>query len=107
MIYAPGAYTGYGVKTIPTVHEPMDAKKWAQAEAGVPAAAKAIEDEAKVADSAAEEVESCSARRRESRLSPIPDRGPSWPPFSCSITIIRLGSSASYERYRASERGSG
>ncbi|ABF41820.1 Glutamate carboxypeptidase II [Candidatus Koribacter versatilis Ellin345] len=57
MIYAPGAYTGYGVKTIPTVHEPMDAKKWAQADAGVPAAAKAIEDEAKLVDSAAEAVE--------------------------------------------------
>jgi N-acetylated-alpha-linked acidic dipeptidase len=57
MIYAPGAYTGYGVKTIPSVHEPLDAKKWAAAEAGVPAAAKAIEDEAKLVDSAAEAVE--------------------------------------------------
>ena len=57
MIYAPGAYTGYGVKTIPAVHEPLDAKKWAQAEAGVPMAAKAIEDEAKAVDAAADAVE--------------------------------------------------
>jgi N-acetylated-alpha-linked acidic dipeptidase len=57
MIYAPGAYTGYGVKTLPAVHEPLDAKKWSQAEAGVPMAAKAIEDEAKVVDQAAEAVE--------------------------------------------------
>ena len=57
MIYAPGAYTGYGVKTIPAVHEPLDAKKWSQAEAGVPMAAKAIDDEAKLVDAAAEAVE--------------------------------------------------
>jgi N-acetylated-alpha-linked acidic dipeptidase len=57
MIYAPGAYTGYGVKTIPAVHEPLDAKKWSQAEAGVPIAAKAIDDEARVVDQAAEAVE--------------------------------------------------
>ena len=57
MIYAPGAYTGYGVKTIPAVHEPLDAKKWSQAEAGVPMAAKAIDDEAKLVDQAAEAVE--------------------------------------------------
>lgn len=57
MIYAPGAYTGYGVKTIPAVHEPLDAKNWSAAEAGVPMAAKAIEDEAKLVDSAADEAE--------------------------------------------------
>ena len=57
MIYAPGAYTGYGVKTIPTVHEPLDAKKWAEAEAGVPMAAKAIDDEAKLVDAAADQLD--------------------------------------------------
>jgi N-acetylated-alpha-linked acidic dipeptidase len=57
MIYAPGAYTGYGVKTIPAVHEPLDAKKWDAAEAGVPMAAQAIEDEAKAVDAAAEKLE--------------------------------------------------
>jgi N-acetylated-alpha-linked acidic dipeptidase len=61
MIYAPGAYTGYGVKTIPAVHEPLDAKNWAEAEAGVPLAAKAIDDEAKLVDAAAETVEKLAA----------------------------------------------
>jgi N-acetylated-alpha-linked acidic dipeptidase len=27
-IYAPGAYTGYGVKTLPAVHEAMDQHEW-------------------------------------------------------------------------------
>ena len=57
MIYAPGAYTGDGVKTIPPVHEPLDAKKWAEAEAGVPMAAEAIQEEAKVVNDAAAQLE--------------------------------------------------
>jgi N-acetylated-alpha-linked acidic dipeptidase len=36
-IYAPGFYTGYGVKTIPGVREAVDSKDWAlaQKESGV------------------------------------------------------------------------
>jgi N-acetylated-alpha-linked acidic dipeptidase len=36
-IYAPGFYTGYGVKTIPGVREAVDSKNWplAQQEAGI------------------------------------------------------------------------
>ena len=30
-IYAPGLYTGYGVKTIPGVREAVDAKRWEEA----------------------------------------------------------------------------
>ncbi len=33
-IYAPGAYTGYGVKTIPAVREMMEEDKWADADNG-------------------------------------------------------------------------
>ena len=33
-IYAPGAYTGYGVKTIPAVREMMEEDKWQDADAG-------------------------------------------------------------------------
>ncbi len=36
-IYAPGAYTGYGAKTVAAVHEYMDEKKWKEAEAQIPA----------------------------------------------------------------------
>jgi N-acetylated-alpha-linked acidic dipeptidase len=31
-IYAPGAYTGYGVKTLPAVREAMEQENWKQAE---------------------------------------------------------------------------
>src|ERR1700683_5623294 len=30
-IYAPGLYTGYGVKTLPGVREAVDAKRWDEA----------------------------------------------------------------------------
>jgi N-acetylated-alpha-linked acidic dipeptidase len=31
-IYAPGFYTGYGVKTIPAVREALEQKQWKEAE---------------------------------------------------------------------------
>ena len=31
-IYAPGFYTGYGVKTLPAVREAVDSKDWASAQ---------------------------------------------------------------------------
>jgi N-acetylated-alpha-linked acidic dipeptidase len=30
-IYAPGLYTGYGVKTLPGIREAVDAKRWDEA----------------------------------------------------------------------------
>jgi len=50
-IYAPGAYTGYGVKTLPAVREAMEQQNWKQAEEQVPLVAKALEDEAALIDS--------------------------------------------------------
>ena len=49
-IYAPGAYTGYGVKTLPGVREAMDQDDWKQAEEQIPIVAKVIEDEAALID---------------------------------------------------------
>ncbi len=49
-IYAPGAYTGYGVKTLPGVREAMDQEDWKVAEAEIPIVAKVIEDEAALID---------------------------------------------------------
>jgi N-acetylated-alpha-linked acidic dipeptidase len=49
-IYAPGAYTGYGVKTLPGVREAMDQEDWKQAEEQIPVVAKVIEDEAALID---------------------------------------------------------
>jgi len=45
-IYAPGAYTGYGVKTLPAVREAMDQDNWKQAQDQVPVVAKVLDDEA-------------------------------------------------------------
>jgi N-acetylated-alpha-linked acidic dipeptidase len=53
-IYAPGAYTGYGVKTLPAVREAMEQQNWKQAEEQVPLVAKALEDEAALIDSITE-----------------------------------------------------
>lgn len=52
-IYAPGFYTGYGVKTIPGVREAIEQKNWAEANAQVLVAAKTIEAFAANIDAAA------------------------------------------------------
>jgi N-acetylated-alpha-linked acidic dipeptidase len=49
-IYAPGAYTGYGVKTLPTVREALEQENWKQAEEQIPVVAKVLEDEASLID---------------------------------------------------------
>jgi N-acetylated-alpha-linked acidic dipeptidase len=53
-IYAPGAYTGYGVKTLPAVREAMEQEKWREADEQIPVVAKVLQDEAALIDSAAE-----------------------------------------------------
>jgi N-acetylated-alpha-linked acidic dipeptidase len=50
MIYAPGAYTGYGVKTLPAVREAMEQENWKQAEEEMPVVAKVLRDEAALID---------------------------------------------------------
>ena len=57
LIYAPGAYTGYGVKTIPGVREAIEQKKWKEADEQMMRAANALQDEATLVDSAAQELE--------------------------------------------------
>ena len=57
LIYAPGFYTGYGVKTIPGVREAIEQKRWTEAEAEVQRAAKALQDEASIIDAASAELE--------------------------------------------------
>jgi N-acetylated-alpha-linked acidic dipeptidase len=56
-IYAPGFYTGYGVKTLPGVREAIEQKKWDQADAQIIHVAKVLEGEAALIDSAASELE--------------------------------------------------
>ena len=55
-IYAPGSYTGYGVKTLPAIREPIEQKKWAQAEEGIAKASKILAGEAALVDAAAAEL---------------------------------------------------
>jgi N-acetylated-alpha-linked acidic dipeptidase len=57
MVYAPGMYTGYGVKTIPGVREAIEQKQWKEADAQIVRAAAIFENEAKVIDSASADIE--------------------------------------------------
>jgi N-acetylated-alpha-linked acidic dipeptidase len=57
-IYAPGAYTGYGVKTIPAVRESLEEKKWSQAEQGSQTVGRVLEHEAQLIEEAAKQLES-------------------------------------------------
>jgi len=41
-IYAPGAYTGYGVKTLPAIREPLEERKYQEADAGIPVEAVSV-----------------------------------------------------------------
>jgi len=48
MIYAPGFYTGYGVKTLPAVREAIEQKEWSTVDAQIARTAAAIEREVDV-----------------------------------------------------------
>jgi N-acetylated-alpha-linked acidic dipeptidase len=56
-IYAPGVYTGYGVKTMPAVRESIEQKKWKQAEEGIVEVGRTLAAEAALVNSAAAELE--------------------------------------------------
>jgi N-acetylated-alpha-linked acidic dipeptidase len=56
-IYAPGFYTGYGVKTIPGVREAIEQSRWKEADAQIARVARLLESEAALIDSAAAKLE--------------------------------------------------
>jgi N-acetylated-alpha-linked acidic dipeptidase len=56
-IYAPGVYTGYGVKTMPAVRESIEQKKWELADEGIIEVSKVLAAEAELINSAAAELE--------------------------------------------------
>jgi N-acetylated-alpha-linked acidic dipeptidase len=60
LLYAPGVYTGYGVKTVPGVREGIEQKKYAEAEQEIGRVAKALQDESELIESAALLVEQSS-----------------------------------------------
>jgi N-acetylated-alpha-linked acidic dipeptidase len=57
VLYAPGVYTGYAVKTVPGVREAIEQKRWAEAEAEVARAATALVAESELVDAAADLLE--------------------------------------------------
>ena len=57
LLYAPGYYTGYSVKTLPGVREAIEQKKYAEAETEVVRVARAIEREAALLDQASADLE--------------------------------------------------
>jgi N-acetylated-alpha-linked acidic dipeptidase len=56
LVYAPGFYTGYGVKTIPGVLEAIEQKRWSEADQQIVRVAKALQNEADLLDEAAKEL---------------------------------------------------
>jgi N-acetylated-alpha-linked acidic dipeptidase len=56
-IYAPGLYTGYGVKTIPGVREAIDQKNWKQADEQIVRVGQVLENEARLIEEIAVDLE--------------------------------------------------
>jgi N-acetylated-alpha-linked acidic dipeptidase len=63
LLYAPGFYTGYGVKTIPGVREAIEQKRWTEANTQMVRVARILEEEAALVDSAAVELEQAITAR--------------------------------------------
>ncbi len=57
LLYAPGVYTGYEVKTVPGVREGIEQKRYVEAEQEIGRVSKALEDEAALVESAARKLE--------------------------------------------------
>lgn len=62
LLYAPGFYTGYGVKTMPGVREAIEQKEWALAENEIVRLAKALENLASLIGKASAQLERSSPR---------------------------------------------
>ena len=57
LLYAPGVYTGYGVKTLPGVREAIELKRWPEADAEIVRIATVLDAERALVDSAASQLE--------------------------------------------------
>jgi N-acetylated-alpha-linked acidic dipeptidase len=60
-LYAPGFYTGYGVKTVPAVREAIELKKWRDADKAIVVVAGVLQDEAALISSAAAKLSAATA----------------------------------------------
>ena len=57
LLYAPGFYTGYAVKTMPGVREGIEEKKYAEAESEAVRIARALDRETALVNAAAADLE--------------------------------------------------
>jgi len=57
LLYAPGFYTGYGVKTMPGVREALEQHQWTMVEPEISRVADALSREAKLVGQVAEELD--------------------------------------------------
>ena len=57
LLYAPGVYSGYDVKTVPSVREGIELKRYAEAEQEIVRVAKALQAESALIDAAAQLLE--------------------------------------------------
>jgi N-acetylated-alpha-linked acidic dipeptidase len=57
MIYAPGVYSGYGVKTLPGIREAIEERFWAEADSEIVRVANVLNGVSALIDSAAAELE--------------------------------------------------
>jgi N-acetylated-alpha-linked acidic dipeptidase len=57
MLYAPGVYSGYGVKTLPGIREAIEEKYWAEADSEIARVAKVLDGESALINAAAAELE--------------------------------------------------
>ena len=57
LLYAPGVYSGYDVKTVPACAKELNRKRYAEAEQEIVRVAKALEDESALIESAAQMLE--------------------------------------------------
>jgi len=62
-IYAPGAYTGYAVKTIPAVREALEQRRWSDAQEGIATVSDILNREAALVNDAAAQVEKLTGGR--------------------------------------------
>ena len=62
MIYAPGLYTGYGVKTLPGVRESIEQKDWKLADEQTVRVGKVLENAGEAITGAASELSRSTAR---------------------------------------------
>jgi N-acetylated-alpha-linked acidic dipeptidase len=63
LLYAPGFYTGYAVKTLPGVREAIEQKAYAEAEAEIVRVARALDRETALIDAAAADLERLGSTR--------------------------------------------